>query len=666
MTRRAGLAGLGALVAALWLALTPRAAAQERGFTLNRYEPTHPGEHSFLVDHPWYSASRFFAVGLTLNYAHAPLVFGVSTIDQDFQRATAVIAHQLLGHLDLAGSVFDRVTVGLSLPVTLVEQGRALAGVTPAGSGYLGDPRLSLLVRVFGQPDSSRFSLSLGGAAWLPLRAFTDRLPPQTSDAAARFLVKAVFAGRVFGRVSYGGTLAFLYRPQAQLGDAPDPRGSMTGSELQLGAAARYTGKLAGSPYSVGPELLVASDVSGGRAFERDGSRIELLLGGHYHLDDRVLFGVALGPGFLRAPGSPDLRFLLRVAYAPRREPKVSPVRCLPDEADRDHDGVLDRADLCPTVPMGERPDPERRGCPLGDQDGDGVSDREDTCPRVAAGKSPDAQRPGCPALDTDQDGVLDREDLCPREAAGERPDARRPGCPALDSDKDGVPDGVDQCPLIAASLSPDPQRPGCPLPDRDDDSVPDVSDACPDVAGAPHPDPKKNGCPGMVGVKGGQLLIVQPVYFATDEDVILAQSFPVLQSVADALVAKPEIRRLAVEGHTDDRGTSEHNQDLSDRRARSVRRFLEEHGVAAERLESRGFGTSKPLADNASAEGRASNRRVEFIIKDPPQPEDARARPALTPPPVVIDEAPRKRARERRRTRGAERREGVKKHNGT
>ena len=81
-------------------------------------------------------------------------------------------------------------------------------------------------------------------------------------------------------------------------------------------------------------------------------------------------------------------------------------------------------------------------------------------------------------------------------------------------------------------------------------------------------------------------------------------------------LAAHPEIASVRVEGHTDSRGSVAHNTSLSDRRAKAVRRWLIEKGIAPARLSARGYGPSRPVADNATAEGRAANRRVEFHLQ--------------------------------------------------
>ncbi len=79
--------------------------------------------------------------------------------------------------------------------------------------------------------------------------------------------------------------------------------------------------------------------------------------------------------------------------------------------------------------------------------------------------------------------------------------------------------------------------------------------------------------------------------------------------------------KTIRVEGHTDDRGSDEHNMDLSRRRAQSVVRWLTEHGLGAQRLEAWGCGETVPVESNGTSVGRQTNRRVEFHIVDPAVP---------------------------------------------
>lgn len=102
-------------------------------------------------------------------------------------------------------------------------------------------------------------------------------------------------------------------------------------------------------------------------------------------------------------------------------------------------------------------------------------------------------------------------------------------------------------------------------------------------------------------------------INFDTDKDVLRPESKPTLDRIVALLGAKPDLR-LKIEGHTDDRGSADHNQTLSDARAASVKRYLTDAGVAADRLETQGFGATKPAVSNTSEMGRAANRRVELV----------------------------------------------------
>jgi outer membrane protein OmpA-like peptidoglycan-associated protein len=257
------------------------------------------------------------------------------------------------------------------------------------------------------------------------------------------------------------------------------------------------------------------------------------------------------------------------------------------------------------------------------DTDNDGVYDPDDLCVTVPAGGHPDRTRRGCPTPDTDRDRVFDDEDQCVNEPAGAHPDPTptRRGCPDRDTDNDGVYDSTDQCVDVPAGEHPDTDRAGCPLPDRDGDTIVDPLDRCPDQPGAPNANPERNGCPGLVRIQNGMIQIMAPVYFATNRDVILPRSYPVLEAVVEAIRATPSLRRVSVEGHTDDVGNDARNLSLSQRRAWSVVEFVHEHGVEANRLRAQGFGETRPLRPIANLRGRAlrdaraENRRVEFRI---------------------------------------------------
>ncbi len=415
-----------ALLVSFSLGFFGRAHAQNRGFQLSRYEPTPAGEASFLINHPWFSATRYFAGGFTLDYAHAPLVLGNQNPDGTFSRQEPSIEHQVLGHFDLAGSFLDRVTLSLSLPVVFYEVGTPdlKLSLAPAQGGYVSDPRLDLMVRLWGQPDRNPFSLSLGGSLWIPLRKYTDSLPEQSSDKEVRGLLKLVLAGLPW-RIRWSFTFGVLIRPDAVLGTPVFPEGVSVGTAIQLGALVQYADRC--RRFAVGPEVLFSSVITSGHTFQSDYTSLELLLGAHYNVAGKVQLGLAGGLGLLREPGTPDGRLLVRIAYAPLRKPQavrrpkpdpepappmplgnvkrtVPPPASLPVVApatDSDHDGVLDPIDRCSSEPAGSSPDPSplRLGCPFADKDGDSVPDAVDACPRQKGVPSLDLGKNGCPGL---------------------------------------------------------------------------------------------------------------------------------------------------------------------------------------------------------------------------------------------------------------------------
>ncbi len=103
-------------------------------------------------------------------------------------------------------------------------------------------------------------------------------------------------------------------------------------------------------------------------------------------------------------------------------------------------------------------------------------------------------------------------------------------------------------------------------------------------------------------------------ILFATDSDKLLDASYPILDEVASVMDQNQRLR-IRVEGHTDTDGNEAHNQDLSTRRAASVRAYLVGKSVPEDRLESMGCGQGVPVADNKTDDGKAQNRRVEFVI---------------------------------------------------
>lgn len=102
-------------------------------------------------------------------------------------------------------------------------------------------------------------------------------------------------------------------------------------------------------------------------------------------------------------------------------------------------------------------------------------------------------------------------------------------------------------------------------------------------------------------------------INFATGQSTILPDSLPVVDQLSEALASAPALR-VSIEGHTDEVGTAEANQALSESRAKAVVAALQSRNIAADRLQARGLGEGKPLGPNTTEDGRAKNRRVEVV----------------------------------------------------
>lgn len=137
--------------------------------------------------------------------------------------------------------------------------------------------------------------------------------------------------------------------------------------------------------------------------------------------------------------------------------------------------------------------------------------------------------------------------------------------------------------------------------------------------SGVPSPQGTKTPCsetpepenPVSTALKAGLAAVIYGINFDVDSDKLRPDATPALQQILEALTANPDIA-VNIEGHTDSDGADDHNLDLSQRRAAAVVQWLTERKIPATRLQSTGKGESQPIAENASAVGRAMNRRVE------------------------------------------------------
>lgn len=562
---------------------------------LNQFRASVTPDDAFGISRPDDLGHLRLGAQLHLDYANDPLVYEAALGLEDSESAR-VVEHQLTATLGLSLGLLDRFVVFAGLPVHLVMTGDDVLppGAAPAPGGGLGDARLGARARLLGEPDDL-FGLALQATLTLPSKSdayqgddflsfhpeVLAELRPGLLRLTANLGVRVRQNATYVGNVEIGDELTFGVGLTAPLyGDFRDP------ATLRLDLHAQLYGSSSFSNF-----------------FGREETPLEAIAGFKVHHPSGVVFGAAGGAGITRGFGSPDGRAILTVGWAPPRE--LAP-EAPPEPSDRDGDGIADESDTCADEPEDADDFEDEDGCPDPDHDRDGVLDTDDRCP-LEVGPS---ENGGCPDTDTDGDGVVDRLDACVDRAEDADQFEDEDGCPDDDNDGDQLSDTQDACPNEAGPAG----NHGCPDTDRDGDTVVDRLDNCPDEAGTVE----NRGCvaPQRVQITEGRLVIFEKVHFATNRDTIQSRSFRLLDDVARVLNAHPEIARVRVEGHTDDRGDDEKNLQLSQRRAAAVVRYLVERGsVAAGRLEAQGFGETTPIEPNDTPSGRANNRRVEFNI---------------------------------------------------
>lgn len=143
---------------------------------------------------------------------------------------------------------------------------------------------------------------------------------------------------------------------------------------------------------------------------------------------------------------------------------------------------------------------------------------------------------------------------------------------------------------------------------DTDGDGVPDSIDQCPEVKG----DPSNNGCP-IEEVKAYDYKNIQ---FEFNSSVLKTSSYATLETIAQQ-IKKSGNAKFLLSGHSSSEGTTQRNMALSVDRANAVKVYLVNNGISSSRLITKGFGESRPVADNSTENGRTLNRRVEIALAD-------------------------------------------------
>jgi outer membrane protein OmpA-like peptidoglycan-associated protein len=530
---------------------------------LDQFKPAPLTSDGFALSRPNVLETGKWSAMVLLDYANDPLVYEVTPGSSKHEER--VVGQHLVGHVGFAVGVAKRLTLFAGLPVHMIMKGQKNLTVDapkPEGAG-IGDLAIGGRLQISGLDPKSVFASAFEFVARAPTADLANKDQHYSGDAIGSYepvLIGEVRAGRFDVRLRAGARL----RQKTKVGN------------LTLGQ--EWIGGL-GMRLRVASTIYLNAEAYGStfmnKAFDRTTTPVEALFG-IKHQGQSWNLGAAAGPGLHRGYGSPDVRVVGMLGYAPTEKKPV----------DSDGDGLLDPQDKCPKAP----------------EDLDHFEDQD-----------------GCPDLDNDKDGLPDSADSCIDEPEDTDDFEDTDGCPDRDNDKDGIIDESDTCPLDPEDSDQFEDEDGCVDPDNDRDGILDQADSCPnkpeDIDGFEDQD----GCPeeggGKVKLGCAKIEIGESVYFDSGKDTIQSRSFELLDQVAAVLAGAKHILKVRVAGHTDDRGNDKKNLDLSKRRAASVLRYLSAHGIDGERLSSDGYGESEPIASNKTADGRAQNRRVEFQI---------------------------------------------------
>ncbi|HEY2510342.1 MAG TPA: thrombospondin type 3 repeat-containing protein, partial [Polyangiaceae bacterium] len=519
--RRPAAALATAALAATAAAVFPAPAqAQQTTFHLDRVEVPGAPDDGFVLFRPYTRQNTIFFAQLALGYSLNPLRTQNITSDDTTikQSHSGVVADQVTTYANVGFEFLDRFTVALAMPVAWLQDGQ-----NPNYSTSLiqGSP-VTTEVATSG-PAAGDMRLDLRGVIW------------RSSDRKAAFGGQLSFFMPTGSTASFGGdgqvtflamvngeyTLKFFtlvaqtgidFRPQTSL-NAPTGLGGGLGIGNEWKLAVGAFVPILKNKYRLGATLFTQTGLdngplTGNTIFSKQNTPLEWQVEGRMKFGPKnhYWWGLGLGTRLLDGYGAPDFRAMANVGmYVP----------------------ILDSSAASPD-------------------------------PKIALRQKWKAEG----GQDTDHDGIPDDLDACPSEPEDHQGADPSDGCPQpADRDGDGIPDQYDKCPDSPEDKDGIDDGDGCPEDDADQDGVPDTSDACPREPGQPSPDPKKNGCPQFIHLEGSVVRVLQQVHFATASATILPDSFPMLQEIANLLRANQQIKRMSIEGHTDDRGDDAMNK---------------------------------------------------------------------------------------------------------
>jgi len=609
---------IGRSLLVVWLFVASRAAAQPAGnVTLDAFRPAIDSRGYLTVNASQVLGDRELSFGLgSLDWGHDLLKLdanGNSYSIDNMITATLIAAYGL--HLGRA-----ELELGASLPLTIMNGNRGPAipatpgtnndktfGVDGQGLGNIG---LHLKTRLLRGSRGAHVGLGVIASVYLPTIDPKDRFLGETQLVPQLVGVLDKEFGReqrlrisLNGGIRIRGTTTFTNNDPGPDMAPVTGRSITVGSELPFGAGIAYA--LAKQKFDLVGEVFGAVPLGAHQTYQP----LEALAGIKLYLARNSFLTLGAGRGLVADQGgSPDVRAFIGMVF----EPNVG---------DRDGDGIKDDLDKCPDAPEDFDGFEDEDGCPDPDNDHDGIPDIDDKCPDIPEDKNGVQDADGCPEGnldDRDGDGIKDDVDKCPDEPEDGDGFEDADGCPDPDNDRDGILDVDDLCPNEPEDKDGFEDADGCPDPDNDHDRIPDKDDKCPNEPETYNGVEDADGCPdhGVATRVDDGILILKPINFEYDKAVIKQDSYYILDAVVATMNGNPDIAQIEVQGHTDERGDDAYNLELSERRAAAVMAYLVEHGVAAARLTSRGYGETQPIDKHHNEAAYRKNRRVDFVLR--------------------------------------------------
>jgi hypothetical protein len=484
-------------------------------------------------------------------------------------RQETPVETQLVTALGGAYVVAGRYELGLTVPLLQQTGTDRVFAVEPAEGTTLGDVALKGKTQLL-----SRGIMGLGVGAGLTLPTAKD---DQYAGSAWPTLQVTGLASWRTRKILASFNAGFLMRKSVELGTA-----------VRQGSEVTYGGGLG---YRVLERVWLAGELFGGVGVidvRKANLPLQAALGARIRFG-AVGIGLGAGTGVVAGVGVPALRGFLQVTFSPqaRPMPPLHPPPPPPDTGDRDADGVVNFQDKCPDEAEDKDAFQDEDGCVERDNDGDGMADDLDKCPLEAE----------------DRDGFQDDD-----------------GCVDPDNDSDGVPDGKDKCVNDPEDADGHADTDGCADPDNDGDGILDAADRCVDKPETINGKADDDGCPdggeSAILLAADRIELFEAIKFQGVTDKPAKNVGFVLGQVGAMLRAHPEIVRVRITAHVHKRGTREEDQALSVARGNAIKAWLVNWGIAAGRLDVRGFGSDKPLV-KSGRNAEVANDRIEFVIME-------------------------------------------------